>query len=588
VVFRTQYEYPGVPGSGAQRLYEWDEGKLYDVGVVPGPGGLEVSEVIPGTSAQAGSGVASQNLANHWSAVSEDATRSYFTAISREGGDLGQQAVFMRERAKGAGDVAAGSAIVGNPAATAGQFVAGQEISGPGIASGTTIASASGVSLELSQAATATTEGATLRAVRVIDVSQSQNPGTPNDRRTQYEMASVDGSTVFFTARYGLTETGTVPSATQCAIGDAEAPNGPGCGLYSYSIADGTLVELSTAEAGTDNSAGPSVAGVLGASHDGSRVYFAARGQLTLGEGATEAQNLAQGSYNVYLSTNGDLSYVGRLGNSPGSVFRALVSSSPQFWSAKVSPDGRYVLFGSQVPFTELGKADEGTRQEAYLYDAESDETVCVSCRKDDAASLAPSGAEPLVNGLSDAQNRLRPPATLAVSGDGTKVRAFFISYNDLATGATPGRPNLYLWENGQTTFLSSSAPSLAKELRFAGASATGDDVYFSTVDRLNWEDTDSKLDIYDVRVDGGFNPPSPPPTPCDPLGEGACQGSAGASPAPAPAPGSSTFVGPERVEEPTQKAKSPKKKKRKHGKHRKKGKAKRGAKTGASQGGNK
>ncbi|HEU4737921.1 MAG TPA: hypothetical protein VFS54_02435 [Solirubrobacterales bacterium] len=589
VMFRTDFQYPGVPGAGAQRLYEWDGGNLYNAGVVPGSGGLEVAEVIPGASDQGGPFPGGQQLSNAWGTVSEDGSRTYFTAISRLGGDIGQQAVFMRERTRGIGDLSAGSAAVANASPSAGNFHAGQEIAGPGVAPGTTIASVGTGTLELSQPATATLAAAELRAVRVIDVSQSQNPGMPNESRSQYETASADGSVVLFTARAGLTESGTPPSSTSCVIGDSEAPNGPGCSLYRYSIDDGTLSELSVPAAETDNANGASVAGVLGASADGSRVYFAARGQLLPDEAASEAENLADGAYNVYLSDDGQLSYVGRLGGNAGVVRNALLSSSGQFWSSRVSPDGRYLLFPSQTPFTELGQADNGTRREAYLYDSDSQSVTCISCRKDDQPSQAPEDAEPLTSGGWDVENALKPPTTLAVSEEG-KARAFFVSYNRLATGATEGRPNLYMWENGQTSFLGSSAPSAVKELRFAGASATGDDVYFTTVDRLTWQDTDSKLDVYDVRVGGGFDPPLPPPAPCDPLGEGACQGSTGTGPSPGPVPGSATFVGPERVEEPSKKGKPAKKKgkKKKGKKQKKKGKGKRGNRTAASQGGNK
>jgi hypothetical protein len=245
-------------------------------------------------------------------------------------------------------------------------------------------------------------------------------------------------------------------------------------------------------------------------------------------------------------------------------------------------------LFPSQLPFTELGQADNGTRREAYLYDAESNNAVCVSCRKDDELSLAPENTEPLVSGGFDVENRLRPPATLTVSEDGSKVRAFFISYNPLSAGATAGRPNLYMWENGQTSFLGSSGPSAVKELRFAGASATGDDVYFTTVDRLTWQDTDSKLDVYDVRVGGGFNQPPLPSDPCNPLIEAKCQGSPGAAPVPAPLPGSATFVGPERIEEPKQKKGKKKKKGKKHKGKRSKGKGKGGNRASTTQRGNK
>jgi hypothetical protein len=585
VIFRTGFTYPGISGAGGgERLYEWDEGQLHNVGVIPGPGGLEAAEVVPGASSQGGT--TAGGTSNHWNAVSEDASRIYMTAISRLGGDKGEQAVFMRERAKGTADLSAGSTTVQNASATAGEFLAGQEVSGAGISAGTTIVSVEGGTLELSKAATASAAKVPLRAIRVIDVSQSQNPGNPNESRTQYETASTDGSVVFFTAQYGLTEEGTPAGSTVCEIGNDEAPNDPGCALYRYSVESGELTELSVAEGGAENAEGPSVAGVLGASDDGGRIYFAARGQLTAGEGFTEGENLAEDTYNVYLSDENELAYLGRLGQGSGAVRNALLSSSPQFWSARVSPDGQYLLFASEVAFTELGKADNGTRQEVYLHDAETGSTVCVSCRKDEEPSLAPEGAEPLARGFWDVSNRLRPPASIAVSSEG-QARAFFTSYNPLATGATAGRPNLFMWEDGQVSFLGSSAPSAVKELRFAGASATGDDVYFTTVDRMTWQDTDSKLDVYDVRVGGGFAQPPAPPAPCNPLAESSCPGAPGAPPGAVPPPPSATFTGPEQVKE---KKKKKAKKKGKKGKKQKgkrgKGKQKKGKGKGANRAG--
>jgi hypothetical protein len=86
VVFRSPYRFQGIPGQGTTRLYEWDHGTLRGLGAIPAPGGSEsLAAVTPSTNV------------NFDRAVSDDASRTIFTAASLVGGDVGQQAVFLRE-----------------------------------------------------------------------------------------------------------------------------------------------------------------------------------------------------------------------------------------------------------------------------------------------------------------------------------------------------------------------------------------------------------------------------------------------------------------------------------------------------------
>lgn len=124
-----------------------------------------------------------------------------------------------------------------------------------------------------------------------------------------------------------------------------------------------------------------------------------------------------------------------------------------------------------------------------------------------------------------------------AITNDGRSV--FFIKRDVLAPGAVEGQRNLYEWHDGQIAFLGTSlelhnAPgtpftSAGTELAFAGTSADGGDVFFVSRDRLSWQDHDSRNDLYNARVGGGFSEPPPAPEPCE--GD-ACQGSASGSPA--------------------------------------------------------
>jgi Tol biopolymer transport system component len=90
VVFASRLTYPGIPGEGDFHVYEWDEGTLRNVGVVPGLGGEEtVVEAHVG-------GLADGGHTNYVNAVSEDGSRVFFTA-ERQTSPSGAEAIFMRE-----------------------------------------------------------------------------------------------------------------------------------------------------------------------------------------------------------------------------------------------------------------------------------------------------------------------------------------------------------------------------------------------------------------------------------------------------------------------------------------------------------
>jgi hypothetical protein len=343
-----------------------------------------------------------------------------------------------------------------------------------------------------------------------VDASQSQT-GTPNNQGSIFEMASADGSKVFFRARYGI----------------ASTSSSGGVDLYSYDTGSGALEDVS-ADSNPLDTGGAEVDGVLGASKDGSYVYFAARGQLVPEAGGTAAQNGATHQYNVYLSHLGQLSFVGRLTSQDvGNAGGALVSLA-SVWSSRVTPDGIGFLFESRARVT--GYDNEGSRQ-AYVYDAETDTTTCISCPGEGRPSLATVNSEPLAH-QQLVGNPHEYPRTLSDDGE----RAFFNSPDLLAPGAVSGEENLYEWESGSVHWLGAG-------VEFQEASSSGDDVFVYTRKRLVPEDIDTENDAYDLRVGGGF-PYTPPSVPCD-VSTSECQGAASTQPSGAPAPASNTFSGP-------------------------------------------
>lgn len=444
VYFQTGYDFlPHASG-----LYEWDEGTLRDAGILPD--GTTASHAKIGGERP---GV-----------LSRDGRRFFFSAISDEGPDAGEPAVFMRED-----------------------------------------------------------------GVRTVDVSQTTTATAPQGAR--YEMASEDGSHIFFLADYGLTSSGSDGSSSGC--GNSPTPEAAYfCDLYSYDTEAETLADLS-ADSNPADTAGPQIAGVFAASRDGAYVYFAAVGQLVLGQGNTYAQNQADGAANVYLSHEGQLSFVGLMTRSDllKSVVTEYIRRSER--SAQATPDGRFLLFDSSANVTSY---DSGGALEAYFYSAESGETVCVSCRRDGEPSLN-AGNSPIANVGVDQGERIVPRS---LSDDGSRV--FFTSRDPLAPGAGASEPNIYEWERGQVYLLNDGKDPGTKENLFLDSSASGVDVFLTSTEQLDPHDTDLVRDVYDLRVGGGFPSPTQPQAPCDPT-HGQCQGTSTPLPSAAP-PASSGFSG--------------------------------------------
>ncbi len=521
---------------GASSLYEWDHGTLRDAAILPN-GATPVGKVGPGSNIEyeAGHG---EEVGTRFNSVSSHG-RLFFTATSDEGGDSGHRAVFVRNgpaTASGSGDLSS-STTVSNLVAASGTFAVGQTLTGAGIPAGTRIVALGASTATLSKPATATATGVQLKATEVLDVSLKQG-GTKDSAYAHYEIASADGSHVFFLDNYGLTPSSS-SGATQCTSSNGETlPSG--CDLYDFDVETGALQDLS-ANANPANPTGASVAGVVDASADGSYVYFAARGRLISGQGNTYAQNASAHAANVYLSHNGTLSYVatvrkddldGTNGVAGVEGNSGMLINVPSGWDANATPDGRHLLFVSKANLTGY---DSGGAKEAYRYAADSNTTVCLSCRPDGLHSIAaPFKETPVPSTDAQLDRALHFPR--AISDDGSRI--FFTMPDVLAPGAIAGKPNLYEWEKGQVHLLAAGGG-----VKFEDSSQSGKDVFLTTTSQLDPHDFDFNWDLYDVRVDGGFPPPPTPPTPCDPTA-GQCQGTSAVPPA-APSAASEGVAGP-------------------------------------------
>jgi hypothetical protein len=520
IVFRTPYAYPGIPivAGAARQIYEWDHGSIRNVAIIPGPGGTGEpvpAESLPGAMDEAptnGVPLAKKRPTDYWHAVSTSGARSVFTAISRFGADSGTRAIFLRD--------------ADDPAVLAGTAPA-------------------------------------------TDISQSET-AVPNDGNSRFWTASTDGRRVFFTARYGLAGNGSSAGATTCANtpgGGVAQDSGAGCDLYEYDADAPAGERLTDLSPDTADTGGAGVAGVLDASDDGSRVYFAARGRLGAG-GRSEAENLESGTYNVYLADAGSIDFVGLLGEAEvvAPRGRALIDTTGGSWNSDGTPDGGALVFESS-----LGGAS-GASPSVYLFSVVDGATLCVSCRRDGLAPFTERALVPLI--LSNLHGDTTRPTSLTGNG-----RTYFYSFDPLAIGAVEGERNLYQWEHGQVSLIATEPESVPRGFGtptqnfFGDVSADGSDVYFSTPLAFVGGDLDERWDVYDARVGGGFAEPAAPALPCDASTEGACNSGAADVP-PATVPATSSFVGPPN---PAVKQHKPRKKgkhhRRKHGKKGKRGK---------------
>jgi hypothetical protein len=331
---------------------------------------------------------------------------------------------------------------------------------------------------------------------------QASNPADPTP--ALFQAASANGSKVFFTQSAHLYRYDTVSGVRDDLTPTIE-------GFVGYNISGGNQQR----------------GAVVGASEDGSLVYFYVFGQLN-GQGVAGRASLF-----LYRSdtTPAETTLVAtETGGESGRV--------PLFETS--TPDGKHLAFDSLSSLKTVNwpegydNTDVSTGlpdEEVFLYDANTGSLRCASCN--------PSGARP----TGDAKigySRLRsedsmtfaPPRSF--SDDGSRL--FFHSPDALVPGDTNGQLDVYEYEQGQVHLISSgTSPG---ESLFLGATPTGNDAFFITPGQLVSQDTDGLMDLYDARVGGGLPRASVPV--CTGTG---CQGVPGAPPIFA-TPSSVTFNG--------------------------------------------
>ena len=291
--------------------------------------------------------------------------------------------------------------------------------------------------------------------------------------------ASDDGSRVFLTDEHQLTAEATAT---------AGKPD-----LYEYDVETGELTDLTVSP-----SEPADVLGYEGSSEDGSYLYFAAAGVLSEQANA-QGQKASSGARNLYMRHAGVTTFI------------ATVSSqaNQSEGATAFAPDGGYLLFLSSKSLTGFdNEASEPADCEAegghplctelFLYDAASGGLNCVSCAPDGARPTAPARIEGLRRELTGGHG---PGAVSRYVDDSGRV--FFETADALLPQATNGAINVYEYEDGQLSLISSGTAS--GDSQFLAASASGNDVFFGTSQSLVSGDTDNGYSAYDARVEGGF-----------------------------------------------------------------------------------
>ncbi len=483
----------GAPGPGVENLYEAVGGHVYPVGILP-------NGTFAPQGAQAGGGIEAtdEHTGRLEHAISSDGSQIVFEAAAGTEEDASKQAGMTELY-----DRVDGSATV--------------EISAPAA-------------------------GAQPGDCETL-------AGACNAQPAQFWAASADGSVVYFTSKAALTK--------RSYTGMEAGSQNPGNDLYRYDVDSRTLTDLTPAvdKAQNEDPDGASVLGVIGASEDGSYVYFVADGEL--GEPGAGAQT-GQPNLYVWHETTAGASAVKFIATlAPPSeeeqqeleeldvgtafAYRSDAedwASHPTELQAYLTPDGKQLAFMSVKRLTNYDneQADEEAGHarldhEVFEYSAETGRLVCASCD--------PNGARPLGSAYIGASLSERASTPFhqprALSDDGSRL--FFSSPDPLVPGLPGGSDKVFEYEDGGVQLISGTEGGGSGV--FLDASASGDDVFLATREQLAPGDDDELADVYDARVDGGL-PLAPTLTPC---AGAACQEPL--TPAPAfTAPISASFSG--------------------------------------------
>ncbi len=366
---------------------------------------------------------------------------------------------------------------------------------------------------------------------RTVQLDEAQGIAGPGGGGS-FQEASSDGTRVFFTDEGKLTADSTAASG-EPDVYECELPEG---------ATKCKLTDLTVGEAGEHASARR----VVGASEDGSYVYFVAHGVLSGAQTNEHGEAAQSGQANLYVSHDGVNTFVATVVEE-GLIASGLASSSKEGVrnSTRVSPDGLFFAFATKKSLTGYDNTDAVTGEadpEIFLYEAASHSLACASCN--------PSGEPPVMGpgpgerpqefgeatgGATMELDEAGSPHFLSDSG-----QVFFETREALVPRDTNGQLDVYEYEAGRLDLISAGTGS--SRSIFLDASEDGSNVFFLSSQQLVAQDTNAEaLNIYDARVDGGFPEVASPP-PCTTAD--ACRAPVSPQPSIYGSPSSQTFSG--------------------------------------------
>ncbi len=437
--------------------------------------------------------------------------------------------------------------------------------------------------------------GASADGSRVFFTSRSEltddaNTGKEDNAANLYEYNLETGVLTDLTVPAGALESEDPDGAAVLGLVTAGED-----GSYVYFVANGVLSKTPNGEG---EAAAPGTCKVepeeaphieaecnLYVEHYGGSAWEAPRFIARLAGGTSKGIGVENDDGNDWVGyeyESGDPELTGGSGYTPSSV-PAFHDNGPVRHTARVTGDGSTLAFLSERSLTGYdteqarpGECEEsesegeyvgtGRCHEVYVYDAPTGKLVCASC---DPSGARPAGASEFGGREEDREAKneeeLAPfyvPHNLSEDGE----RLFFQSPEALVPYDSNARLDVYEWARpassseaarGESSCTSSSPDFHAGaegcllpvsdvagdyESHFMDASANGNDVFITTADQLVPSDTDTRVDVYDARVGGGFPVAAAPPT-CD--NGDSCKPPVSPQPAVIGAPASATFSGP-------------------------------------------
>ncbi|MGN6201888.1 MAG: hypothetical protein ACTHNY_05735 [Solirubrobacterales bacterium] len=310
---------------------------------------------------------------------------------------------------------------------------------------------------------------------------------------------SADGRRIYFTAGPGASEEGVFlreggeTVSVSHALGD---PTTPEPGNLLGTTTDGRYAFFVSAAKLTADAPGESGDLYRYDASTGDLQYLGARANVSI----TDGPDGRIAGFTVAIGADGETIYfneetvngIGAFTVWHKGEVHTIQPDRVRFEEDRPSSNGRYFALYATV---------DGTDRVVELYDAETKEVSCVSCRADGT----PVSAELPVGGGGDITINNR--YGLSVADDGT---VYFSTRARLVAADVNGTRDVYTWRDGKPTLISPGTGPY--DARYLDATPDGSNIFFATAQKLVGRDTDKAYDVYDARINGGLPAQSPPP----------------------------------------------------------------------------